>query len=131
MNSDNVIELLQKGFRVSLGATASLIESVQDSQKRDETFSKLMRSEFDSLTEEWAEKGEVTEREARNFVDSLLNQQHQSTSAETPETSTSTVSTTPTPTAPPEVQLELQELTAQIAAMRAELETLRNQDPQP
>lgn len=127
MNSDNVIGLLQTGFRVSLGATTSLIESLQDSQKREETISKLKNSEFDQLTEEWAIKGEATEQEARNFVDSLLNQPKNETYSQTPGES-ATGSTTTTPSAPAEVQLELQELTAQIAAMRAELESLRNQD---
>ncbi len=131
MNSDNVIQLLQKGFRVSLGATTNLIESIQDSQKREETFSKLMKSEFNQLTEEWEEKGEATEKEARNFVDSLLKQQNQSTpTATTTDTSESTAPT-PNPVATPQVHQELQELTAQIAAMRAELESLRQQNSQP
>ncbi|MCL1466348.1 hypothetical protein [Argonema galeatum] len=128
MNVDNPIQVLQTGFRISLGATASLIESLQDSQKREEILSKLTNSEFAQLTQEWAEKGEVTEQEARNFVDSLLSQQSNQTPGETPGTSGTTE--TSTPAASPGVQLELQELTAQIAAMRAELERLRNQDSQ-
>jgi polyhydroxyalkanoate synthesis regulator phasin len=131
MNSDNLIQLLQQGFRVSLGATTSLIESLQDSQKREETLSKLMRSEFSQLTEEWAEKGEITEREARNYVDALLHQQTSQTTAETSGTTYTSPTTPPTTTvAAPDVQLEIQELTAQIAAMRAELEQMRNQDSQ-
>lgn len=129
MNADNPIQVLQTGFRISLGATASLIESLQDSQKREEIISKLTNSEFGQLTEEWAKKGEITEQEARNFVDSLLNQQSSQTPGETPGASGATTET-PTPTASPDVQLELQELTAQIAAMRAELERLRNEDSQ-
>lgn len=131
MNSDNLIQLLQQGFRVSLGATTSLIESLQDSQKREETLSKLMRSEFSQLTEEWAEKGEITEREARNYVDLLLRQQTSQTTGETSGTTYTSPTTPPTTTvAAPDVQLEIQELTAQIAAMRAELEQMRNQDSQ-
>lgn len=127
MNSDNVIQLLQKGFRVSLGATTNLIESIQDSQKREETFSKLIRSEFNQLSEEWEEKGEATEKEARNFVDSLLNQQNQSTPTNSAADTSEAPTTTPSPVANPAVQQELQELTDQIAAMRAELESLRQQ----
>lgn len=131
MNSDNPIEALQTGFRVCLGATTSLIESLQDAQKREETVSKIMRSEFGQLTEEWVQKGELTEQEARNFVDSLLNQPKNETANPTTTTSTSGGSSSATtPVAPPDVQLELQELTAQIAAMRAELEKLRNQETQ-
>lgn len=130
MNSDELVQLLQKGFHVTLGATASLIESIQDPEKRDENLSKL-NQEWSLLSEEWARKGEVTEQEARNFVDSVLAQrQGQSTATTTPPepNPTSSTSSATTPTAPPDVQLELQELTAQLAAMRAELERLRNQD---
>ncbi|MFB2923808.1 hypothetical protein [Aerosakkonema funiforme] len=129
MNSDNPIELLQTGFRVSLGAAASLIESVTDSQKREEIISKVSKSEFGQLTDEWAKKGELTEQEARNFVESLLNQGQNQTPTETAAPSTAP-SEIPISADPPEVQQELQELTAQIAAMRAELERLRNQDSQ-
>lgn len=128
MNADNLIQLVQTGFRVSLGATASLIESLQDAQKRDETLSKLMRSEFGQLTEEWAEKGEVTEREARSYVDSLFNQHNHQASHQPQGTSGATTTPTPTSVDAPNTQLELQELTAQIAALRAELEKLRKQD---
>ncbi|NJR52980.1 MAG: hypothetical protein HC780_28900 [Leptolyngbyaceae cyanobacterium CSU_1_3] len=122
MNSDSVVLLLQKGFRVTLGATASLVESLQDPQKREQNLSKL-RSELSQLTQEWAEKGEITEREARSFVDTILAQRNSST---TPTTVTTTA--TPIPPVSPEAQVELQELTAQLAAIRAELERLRNQD---
>lgn len=121
MNSDNFVQLFQKGFRVTLGATASLVEVLQDSEKRDESLSKL-NQEWSVLSAEWAEKGEVTEQEARNFVDTLLTKRDNQSS---PGASGATATTA---SAPPDVQLELQELTAQIVAMRAELERLRNQD---
>jgi polyhydroxyalkanoate synthesis regulator phasin len=123
MNSDILVQLLQKGFRVTLGATASLIEVLQDPQKREENLSKL-RTDLSQLAEELAEKGAITEQEARSFVDTILSQQANQTST---ETSASTATAT-TPTTSPNVQLELQELTAQIAAIRAELENLRDQD---
>lgn len=123
MNPDNLIQLVQKGFRVTLGATASAIESVQDAQKRDRNL-ELLRTDVNQLVEEFADKGAVTEVEARTFVDSMLAQRNNQpvapTAGDTP-TATQTV-------APPNVQLELQELTAQIAAIRIELEKLRNPD---
>jgi len=120
MNSETLIQLLQNGFRVTLGATASLIEIVQDPQKRSENLSKL-RQEWSQLAEEWAVKGESTEQDARNFVDTVLTQRR----AQNPYPSTSP----PMPTStPPSVQTELQELTVQIATIRAELEKLRNQE---
>lgn len=125
MNSDNLSQLMQKSLRVALGATASLVEVLQDPHKREENLFKL-RQEWSQLSEEWAQKGEVTEQEARNFMESLLNKQTQRSSSSTESTPSSPA--TSTPSAPPDVQVELQELTAQIAAIRAELEKLRNQE---
>jgi polyhydroxyalkanoate synthesis regulator phasin len=131
MNSDTVVQLLQKGFRVTLGATASLVEILQDPQKREANLAKL-RTELDQLAQEWAEKGEVTEREARSYVDTFLAQRRAGT-VDSPTTVTTTATTitsesTSSSTPSPEVQLELQELTAQLSAIRAELEKMRNQD---
>lgn len=121
MDSDKFVQLFQQGFRITLGATASLVEALQDPEKRDENLAKL-NQEWSVLSAEWAQKGEITEQEARNFVDTLLTKQGTSPS------SGSSSTTVATPSAPPDVQLELQELTAQIVAMRAELERLRNED---
>lgn len=127
MDSNNLTQLLHKGFRVTLGATASLIEVLQDPEKREQNLARL-RSDLSQLAEEWDTKGSMTEQEARNFVDTLLEQRHrqQTQSSYDPTTQASTATTTPTAT--PDVQLELQELTAQIAAIRTELEKLRNQN---
>ncbi len=131
MNSDNFIQILQKGFHVTLGATTSLIEVLQDPQKRDENFSKL-GAEFNELAQIWAEKGEITEQEARNFVDKMWkqrqNQQNQYTSSDgdTNNIDIIDISATTSET-PANIKEDLQELTAQIAAMRAELERLQNQ----
>jgi polyhydroxyalkanoate synthesis regulator phasin len=125
MNPDTILQIVQKGFRVTLGATASLVETLQDPQRRDENLYRL-RVELSQLAEEWAVKGEMTEQEARNFVDTILSQRAAQTDSDftTPSTSSSSTATA----APPDVQLDLQELTAQIAAIRAELERLREQD---
>ncbi|MBD2461663.1 hypothetical protein H6G89_11430 [Oscillatoria sp. FACHB-1407] len=128
MNSDTLIQLLQKGFRVTLGATASLLEILQDPQRRDENLDRL-RTDLAELAEEWAAKGEMTEQEARNFVETILTQQTgRSPSESTTSTTSSTATVTPPTTTSPEVQTDVQELTAQIAAIRAELERLRQQD---
>jgi polyhydroxyalkanoate synthesis regulator phasin len=128
MNSEDFTQLLQKGVRITLGASASLVENLQNSQKRTQNLSQL-RTELDQLATEWAAKGEMTEQEARSFVQQLFNQlgNRQSTSptADSPNTSV----TTPTDdVAPPEVRLEIQELTAQLAAIRAELEKLQKSE---
>ena len=127
MNPDNLTELLQKGFRVTLGATSALVESLQDSQKRDENLSK-MQSDFGKLTEEWADKGAVTELEARNFVDTLWTQQAHSANSETTAAGDATVTTSAEPVVEPDVQADVEALTAQIAALRAELEKLKSSD---
>ena len=127
MNSDNLTQLLQQGFHVTLGATASLVETLQDPQKRDQNLSQ-MRLELSQMAQDWAAKGEMTEQEARNFIDNLLNQINNQPPSSTPGPAPTT--TTPTQAAPANAQLELQELTAQIAAIRIELEKLR-QDSDP
>lgn len=129
MNSDQLLQLAQKGFRVTLGATASLLETLQDPQRREEKFSRF-KNEFSQLTDEWAVKGEVTEREARSFVDELLSQRS-GRSGSTPPPSASDIpppSSAPAATAPPDIQQDLRDLTDQLSAIRSELEKLREQD---
>lgn len=125
MNSNTLLNLLQTGFRVSLGATTSLVETIQDPQKREESLYEL-RTQLSQRVIEWAEKGAVTEQEARRFIEQIWNQSRtpeRSSSSETPPD----ISTSPSATATsPNAQLEIEELTAQIAAIRTELEKLRN-----
>lgn len=125
MNSNNLLQLLQTGLRVSLGATTSLVETLQDPQKREENFSQL-RSELSQRVTEWEEKGLITEQEARSFIETMLRQQSNAGGSSTTGTPRNTVTTPSTPAASPNVQLEIEELTAQIAAIRTELEKLRN-----
>lgn len=131
MNPDNVMEFLQTGFRVGVGATASLLESIQDAQKREENLADLKLDASD-LTKKWAEKGEMTEREARNFVDTLIDHQRSpsepSSSATPSAPSSEPPSSPPTSATNPEVYQDLQDLTAQIAALRSELENLQQKD---
>ncbi len=133
MNSDNLAQLLQQGFHITLGATSFLIETLQDPQKREENLNKL-QSDFSQLPQEWAQKGEMTEREARNFVDTILAQQNNaSDSPKNGDNPDSPTSSPPASSAQPvqsDVQQEIQALTAQIAALRAELENLRIEDSQ-
>jgi polyhydroxyalkanoate synthesis regulator phasin len=126
MNPENLIDLLQKSFRVTLGATASLVETLQDPQKRQENVSKL-QSEWSQLADEWAEKGSITEQEARQFVDSFLAQRGKSTPSTNDFASqpSDPIPTTAVPVPDSDVQADLQELTAQITALREELESLK------
>lgn len=131
-SDNNLTELLQKGFRVGLGATASLIEILQNPEKRDQNLSKL-QTDLSQLADELAVKGEETEQEARKIVDSFLAKSGASSgggSGNSSATETTTVSTTATPAgaSSPDMQGELQELTDQIATIRSDLEKLRQQD---
>jgi polyhydroxyalkanoate synthesis regulator phasin len=125
MNSNNLLQLLQTGLRVSLGATTSLVETLQDPQKREENLSQL-RSELSQRITEWEEKGLITEQEARRFIEAIWRQQSNQGSSSTTGTPTETPVTPPKTATSPNVQLEIEELTAQIAAIRTELEKLRN-----
>lgn len=131
MNSDTFAQLLRKGFRVTLGATATLIESLQDPQRREANFSKFA-TEFSQLAEEWESKGVTTEQEARNFVDTLWRQQNGSPDSQStysdPTSTQPAQSSQSTSPATADVQQDLQELTAQLAAIRAEIEKLRGQN---
>ncbi|MFE1745859.1 hypothetical protein [Coleofasciculus sp. H7-2] len=125
MNSNNLLELVQKGFRVTLGATASLVESVQDTQKREQNL-ELLKSDVNLVVQQLAEKGEITEQEARSFLNSLMAQANDAGSTQSYGTPSTPATTPVTTVVQPDVQLELEELTAQIAAMRTELEKLRD-----
>jgi polyhydroxyalkanoate synthesis regulator phasin len=129
-NSDNLTEMLQKGFRVTLGATSFMIETLQDSQKRDENLAKLKSENLSQLTDEWAQQGELTEREARNFVDTIFAGTTNQDTVETPTDSESPINTPATTATESNPQVEIQELTAQMAALRAELEKLRTEESQ-
>lgn len=130
MNSDNLIQLAQKSFRVTLGATADLLETLQDSQRRNASFSRL-KDEFNQLAEAWEVKGANTEQEARNFVDGLLNQRTttNTTTNQSPPPPSDFAPPAPPSSPAPNIQQDLQDLTAQLATIRAELERLRDQNP--
>ncbi|AFZ13767.1 MAG: hypothetical protein WBB28_03300 [Crinalium sp.] len=122
MNSGHLLQLMQKGLRVTIGATTSLVETIQDPQKREENLSQL-KSELTEKVQQWEEKGEVTEQTARSFVDSFVRQRNNPTSATTENPYESV--TPPNSPTPPNVQQDIQELTDQLAALRSELEKLR------
>jgi polyhydroxyalkanoate synthesis regulator phasin len=116
MNSDTAIDLLKKGFRITLGASTSLVESIQDPLKREENLAQ-MQSNPSAFAERLAEKGAVAEDEARKFVDSVVTQYSASPSA----APSSYASPATTSSIDPTLERELREFTAQLAVLRAEL----------
>lgn len=121
---DTVPETIQKGFRFTLGATTSLVESLQDTQKREQNLQRLS-SDFDGLVEEWIAQGEVTEQEARSFVDTLVQQATGNIPA-----SNATVSTTATPVKPSGVEADIKTLTEEVMTLRQEVEKLQAEKKQ-
>lgn len=133
MNPDNLPQMLQTGFHLTLGATSFLLETLQDPQKREENLDKLRQSDLGPLASEFLEKGEMTDREARNFVDTIFSgpgdrENARSEQSESHQQSDTATDTPPESVVPHEVK-EIQELTAQMAALRVELEKLRAENP--
>ncbi|MBD0268590.1 MAG: hypothetical protein ICV77_09880 [Cyanobacteria bacterium Co-bin8] len=129
MNSDPLTETLQKGFRLTLGATASLIEAIQDPQGSTRKFSE-MGTDVNRITEELEAKGAVTEQEARQFVDGMLTQMPNPFSQSSTSTESRTVYTVATPISDPSIQPDLEDLTRQLADIRREIEALKQQNGQ-
>ena len=121
-NHNNLFQFVQQGFRVTLGATTSLVETLQDDQKRQTTITQLS-TQLNQQVQQWAEKGEVTEQEARRVMDTFwsqsVNQQSNPTST-TVDISNPATSNSNSPS-------EIQDLTDQIINLRKELEDLRQQ----
>ncbi|MEZ2319216.1 MAG: hypothetical protein ACBR15_09495 [Microcoleus sp.] len=128
MNSEKLPQILQTGFHLALGATSFLIETLQDPLKREENLEKL-KSDLGVLADELLEKGEMTDTEARNFVDTIFSGQNERENTESesvsPQQSNSPIGNPPDAVSQPDLQLEIQELTAQMVALRTQLESLR------
>ena len=141
MDTIDLGKIVQRGYYVTLGATSSLLEVIQDPIKRDENLRMLGRS-FDEITQELAEKGVTTEAEARSFVDNFIAQQvnGSSTIVDPEVASLTTVTTTASTvddntssnvvnkfdkTVKASMRDEIQELTQQLASLRSELEQFR------
>ncbi len=125
MNTDSLVQFVQKGFHVTLGAANFVAESIQSPQKRDENIAKL-NSDFNALSEEWAMEGEKKEQEARQFVETLVGQSSGSTQSTGSSGFSSSVSSDSSPSVPSTITQDLKELTEQLASIRRELEKNRD-----
>jgi polyhydroxyalkanoate synthesis regulator phasin len=124
MNTDSLVQFVQKGFHVTLGAANFVAESIQDPQKRDENMAKL-NSDFNVLSEEWAIEGEKKEKEARQFVETLMGQPSGSGSSTGSSGFSSSVTRDSGLSVPSVITQDLKELTEQLASIRLELEQTR------
>ena len=125
MSDNQLLDLVQQSFRVTIGATASFLETLQDSQKREEALSEF-RTQLTNRTQEWAEKGKVTEEEARRTIEQFMGRMNQKAPARDSPGDTVTVNTSVTEVSDSSTESELKELTEQIVALRNELEQLKN-----
>ena len=114
-NNSSLLNTLQQGFRITVGATASLVETLQDPQKRQGTFQDLQQ-EWDQRASQWAQKGTTTETEARQYVDQLLTQLRQSV-PNVPGQNTGSNNVIDFATA----KTELDRLTEEISTLKGEL----------
>jgi polyhydroxyalkanoate synthesis regulator phasin len=136
MDTIDLEKLFQRGYYVTLGATSSLIEVIQDPNKREENLKRLTLT-FDEITQELAEKGVTVEAEARSYVDSFIAQQVNGTVPKSSESADLTTVNTTAQTVDDNgdakskvnanMRDEIQELTEQLATLRSELEQLRSQ----
>lgn len=126
MNTDNFVQMMQKGFHVTLGAASFLVDTAvtPSQEQRDTNISKLQSGNFESLTEEWAVTGEQKEQEAKTFVESVI---PQGTLPDMPfpgfSTNSSSETTTATsgPAIPTDLQQDLEALMTELSEIRATL----------
>lgn len=119
MSNPNPVELVQKSYYAAIGAVSSVVESVQDSQKRNETIAQVQQlianpssDKIHDVAKTLAEKGQVTEQQARKFVDTILDNRSVPTTAKPAASSTTQ-----------QLQTEIISLTQTLASIRGQLET--------
>jgi polyhydroxyalkanoate synthesis regulator phasin len=106
MNTHRLQQLLQTSWRATLGAASTVVENVQSPPNLQD-----LKQQLTAQIEQLAQKGELTEQEIIRLVDNL--KQRGARSSPNPETQTPSPTTTAS---------EVQELTRQLAALRAELQ---------
>ena len=113
-NTNNLlINTLQQGFRITVGATATLVETLQDPQKRQITFQDLQQH-WGEKAAQWAEKGILTEAEARQYVDQWLAQMRKNAPVGHPNGGSQTIDFAT-------AQAELERLTQEIITLKEDL----------
>ncbi len=122
MSNPSPLELVQKSYYAAIGAVSSVVESVQDSQKREATIAQVQQlitnpssSTVHEVAKNLAEKGQVTEQQARKFVDTILDNRSVPVSSK-PTTSSTTQG----------LQAELIDLTQTLGEIREQLENSAN-----
>ncbi len=151
MNFDSLQELMRNGLQLSVGATVTALETMQDPIKREQGFVKLQQElaqlpntltdpyqrdlkvqeiqlEFMEQSEQWVQKGRTTEQEARQFVEAMMGQAGVRPTSDRPAPTTINITATPVMNnASVDYQRELQALILEVSTLRTELENDRQQ----
>lgn len=106
----NPLELAQQLYYTGIGAAAAAIESLQDEAKRQEYLTQL-RMDARQLAAICAEKGRLTEVQARELIQAFIAQQQQSSSP--PE---------PAPRGSADLAADIQTLLEALRAIRQDLQ---------
>lgn len=117
MDSNNLINFVQQGFRTVIGATVEAIETIQNTEKRNQALSELT-TELQKKSQEWQQKGILTEEEAKKIIEQIFQRQRNNTESHdnfTQEVEVKTVDNT---------YENIQQLTQEIISLREELEKI-------
>ncbi|AFZ46723.1 hypothetical protein Cyast_0750 [Cyanobacterium stanieri PCC 7202] len=119
MTSNNTPNPIQQGLRIAIGATASAVETIQDREKFNQKISELTR-DLQAKSEIWAQKGALTEEEAKKMIEDFFNQKN-----DPPKSSGSSQSSYSNSS-----NEDLRTLTEEVISLREELNKLNNKSAQ-
>lgn len=117
MSDNNIFNYFQQGLRTIVGATTEAIETLQNSEKRNQAISEF-NEEWQKKSQEWVEKGTLTEAEARKIIEQFFQRQTTSTNQSSPQEIPIDSGANPYD--------EIKKLTEEIVALRGELEKLNS-----
>lgn len=115
MENNNLINFVQQGFRTVIGATAEALETIQNSDKRNQVISELS-SELEKKSQEWRQKGTLTEEEAKKIIEKIFQGKEYTSDVKNNYTEEVEVTTVDNP------YKNIQQLTQEIISLREELE---------
>ncbi len=115
MNSNNFTDMIQQGFRIAVGATATAVETLQDKEKINQKINELNK-ELQEKSQVWAQKGAITEEEAKRIIEQFFNKQQTSNDFSSENVSSQSTTTTQ----------DIRNLTAEIISLRNELNQINN-----
>lgn len=113
MNDNNFTDIIQQGLRIAIGATTSAVETLQNPEKINSKLNEL-NAEWQQKSTIWAEKGAVTEEEAKRMIEKFFQQEKNQNNSTT--SSSSSVNSRSNSTQ------EIRKLTQEIIILKDELE---------